>query len=96
RAYCDYELPDVRLYYWRTLAGNEVDFILYGGNKFIAVEVKNTKVTNPADFRGLYSFGDDYPEAKLLLIYRGSIPMKHKNILVIPVEIFLRNMGEYL
>lgn len=96
RAYCDYELPDVRLYYWRTLAGNEVDFILYGRNKFVAVEVKNTKVTNPADFRGLYSFGDDYPEAKLLLIYRGSIPMKHKNILVIPVESFLRTPGVYI
>ena len=96
RAYSDFALPDVRLYYWRSLAGNEVDFVLYGGNTFTAVEVKNAKVINPVDYNGLISFGDDYPEASLVLLYRGSILMKHKNILVVPVEMFLQNPGEYL
>ena len=27
---------------------------------------------------------------------RGSVPMKHKNILVVPVEMFLKSPGEYL
>jgi predicted AAA+ superfamily ATPase len=96
RAYSDFALPDTHLYYWRSLAGNEVDFVLYGGKTFSAVEVKNTKVIRPTDYNGLVSFGDDYPEASLVLLYRGNVLMKHKNILVVPVEMFLRDPGEYL
>jgi len=96
RAWSDFALPDVRLWYWRSLAGNEVDFILYGGKTFTAIEVKNTKVLNPVDYNGLISFSDDYPEASLVLLYRGSIRMKHKNIHVIPVEEFLKDPGEYM
>lgn len=96
RAYSDFTLEDTKLFYWRSLAGNEVDFVLYGGKTFVAVEVKNTKVVRPTDYNGLVSFGDDYPEASLVLLYRGSIPMKHKNILVVPVEMFLKSPGEYL
>jgi predicted AAA+ superfamily ATPase len=96
RAWINLALPDSGLWYWRSLAGNEVDFVIYGGNTFVAVEVKNAKVLNPADYSGLNSFGDDYPEAKLILLYMGSIAMKHRNILVIPVETFLRDPGKYL
>lgn len=96
RAYSDYALPGTQLFFWRSLAGNEVDFILYGGNTFSAIEVKNAKVLNPIDYNGLTSFGDDYPEAKLILLYRGSVLMKHRNILVIPAETFLKDPGEFL
>jgi hypothetical protein len=61
-----------------------------------SVEVKNTKVIRPTDYNGLASFGDDYPEASLVLLYRGNVPMKHKNILTVPVEMFLKSPGEYL
>jgi uncharacterized protein len=96
RAYSDFALPGTQLFYWRSLAGNEVDFVLYGGQTFTALEVKNTKVIRPFDYNGLTSFGDDYPEALLVLLYRGNIKMIHKNILVVPVEMFLGNPGEYL
>jgi len=96
RAYSDYALQDTRLYYWRSLAGNEVDFVLYGDDTFTAMEVKNARTLNPSDYNGLVSFGDDYPEAKLLLLYRGPITIKHKNILVVPVEMFLKDPGNYL
>jgi len=96
RAFSDYRLPGVRLYYWRSLAGNEVDFVLYGGNTFTAIEVKNTKIMRPIDYNGLTSFADDYPEASLFLLYMGNVIMKHKNVLVLPVETFLQHPGEYL
>jgi len=96
RAHCDYSLNDVRLYYWRTLAGNEVDFVLYGQNIFTGIEVKSTKVIRPSDFNGLRSFGDDYPEASLLLLYQGKIPQQHKGVLVLPVEMFLADPGKYI
>ena len=96
RAYSDFALTDTHLYYWRSLAGNEVDFVLYGGKTFAAVEVKNTKIVRPTDYNGLVSFGDDYPEASLVLLYKGNVLMKHKNILVVPIEMFLQSPGEYL
>ena len=96
RAYSDFALVETKLFYWRSLAGNEVDFVLYGGKTFTALEVKNTKVIRPTDYNGLASFGDDYPEASLVLLYRGTVLMKHKNILVVPAEIFLKSPGEYL
>ncbi len=96
RAYSDFALQETKLFYWRSLAGNEVDFVLYGGKTFTAVEVKNTKVLRPTDYNGLVSFGDDYPEASLVLLYRGNVPLKHKNILAVPVELFLKNPREYL
>ncbi|MBN2365318.1 MAG: ATP-binding protein [Calditrichaeota bacterium] len=95
RAYIDFAIPDTQLYYWRTLAGNEVDFILYGIKTFTAIEVKNSGILKPVDYNGLISFGDDYPEASLILIYRGTLMMKHKNILIVPLEIFLKDPGEY-
>jgi hypothetical protein len=30
------------------------------------------------------------------LLYRGTVPMKHKNIMVLPVETFLLKPGSYL
>jgi uncharacterized protein len=96
RTYSDYALADTSLYYWRSLAGNEVDFILYGGNTFTAIEVKNTRTLNPVDYNGLTSFGDDYPEARLILLYRGQLRMKHKKIDVIPAEDFLKNPERFI
>lgn len=96
RAYSDFAIPDAKIYYWRSLAGNEVDFILYGEETFAAIEVKRARVPGPVDYNGLKSFGDDYPEASLNLLYRGNVLMKHKNILVVPVETFLKSPGEFL
>jgi len=96
RAYSDFALPETKLFYWRSMAGNEVDMVLYGGKTFTAIEVKNAKVLRPTDYNGLISFGDDYPEATLMLLYRGSVPMIHKRISVIPVELFLKRPQDYV
>lgn len=40
RAWIDYGQRDLQLFFWRTRAGNEVDFVLYGGGGFFAIEVK--------------------------------------------------------
>ncbi|HNA62441.1 MAG TPA: DUF4143 domain-containing protein [Rhabdochlamydiaceae bacterium] len=79
------------LYFWRTKAGLEVDFIVYGEKGFWAIEVKNSKTVSPDDIRGLTHFVEDYPQAKPVLLYRG--PQKeYKNVLCLPVEQFLKQM----
>lgn len=66
-----------------------MDFILSGPNCFLAIEVKNGSVIHPSDLRGLETFKEDYPEAKLLLLYRGKRRYKEKGILCCPVDEFL-------
>ena len=92
RAWNDYSGSPDFLGYWRTKAGVEVDFILYGERDFAAIEVKNAAILNPADFRGLKSFREDYPEARPILLYRGTERLLRDGILVLPVEDFLRNL----
>jgi predicted AAA+ superfamily ATPase len=94
RSWLDYQHPDARLFYWRTSAGSEVDFVVYGKDLFLAVEVKNAATIHPQDLRPLKSFGEDYPEAKRVLLYRGKEKLKKDNILIQPCETFLLNLDK--
>jgi predicted AAA+ superfamily ATPase len=71
RALNDYFELGYDLYYWRTQTGLEVDFILYGPKGFHAFEIKRASKVNEKDGKGLKAFHDEYPEAKLHLLYNG-------------------------
>ncbi|MDP2662697.1 MAG: DUF4143 domain-containing protein, partial [Dehalococcoidia bacterium] len=60
-----------KLHYWRTTAGQEVDFILYGPRGLIAIEVKRDSRPRPEAFAGLKAFAADYPQARRILAYGG-------------------------
>lgn len=89
RAWNAYRGGRNQLAYWRTRSGNEVDLVVYGEDGFFAIEVKNADTLHPADLRGLRSFGDDYPEAQRLLLYRGRERREIDGIRCFPVEAFL-------
>ncbi|HEX2582586.1 MAG TPA: AAA family ATPase [Chlamydiales bacterium] len=80
------------LYFWRTKAGLEVDFVVYGELGFWAIEVKNSKNLSPDDVRGLNHFVQDYPTAKPLLLYRGTSCLEYKGVLCMPVDLFLKQL----
>lgn len=82
----------VELYFWRTRGGTEVDFVLYGEDGFWAVEVKGSAQVRPQDLRGLRTFGQDYPEASRLLLYRGQERLRFGDVLCLPVDSFLRTL----
>ena len=92
RAWIAYSGSDCRLYFWRTAKGTEVDFIVYGGDGFWALEVKNTARVRPRALRGLKTFREDYPECEAALIYRGSERLLIDGILCLPGEDFLRQL----
>ena len=71
RAWVDYSGAAAALSFWRTRAGAEVDFVLYGPDLFWALEVKHASRIRPADLRSLRRFAQDYPEADLRLAYLG-------------------------
>jgi predicted AAA+ superfamily ATPase len=89
RAWIAYGDSECALYYWRTKSGVEVDFILYGKDTFLAIEVKNSARVNSKMVKGLMAFKEDYPEAQLLLLYRGEERLLINNILCLPCESFL-------
>ncbi len=93
RCWIDFQKEKNELYFWRTRAGLEVDFIIYGPKMFCALEVKNGKTIAPHDLRALKEFQKDYPEALLILIYRGKEKIKRDGILCYPAEDFLKNIN---
>ncbi len=93
RAWIDYFHPDCSLYYFRTSAGTEVDFVVYGKTQFLAIEVKNSAKVSPQDLRSLLSFGQDYPQASLYFLYRGKEKLLRHGINIMPVEEYLLKMS---
>lgn len=92
RTWLDYSGARNALFFWRTRAGLEVDFIVYTPTEFVAIEVKNAVRIRPGDLAGLKAFRQDYPECRTLLLYRGRQQMIQDGILVAPVERFLREL----
>jgi predicted AAA+ superfamily ATPase len=88
-AWTAYQGETASLYYWRTRAGSEVDFILYGPHLFWAVEVKNTARIRPDDLASLKAFKDEYPQSEAYVLYRGRERLKKDGILCLPCEEFL-------
>jgi predicted AAA+ superfamily ATPase len=70
-AIIDYYKLNQKIYYWRTASGIEVDFIFYGENNLIAVEIKHSQKITPKMLRGLRNFKEDYPIAQLYIFYLG-------------------------
>jgi len=92
RAWIDYTQSSYQLYHWRTKAGTEVDFVVYGKEGFWAIEVKNTQSIRWNDLRSLKSFHHDYPECHPIFVYRGEEKLVRDNISCIPCEAFLRKI----
>lgn len=90
RAWIAYSNRDDSLSFWRTRAGSEVDFVLYGESGLFAIEVKSGAVLQPRDFRGLRAFTQDYPVATPVLLYRGPRRIRERGVLCLPCAPFLR------
>ena len=93
RAWAAYSRHDANLFFWRTRAGAEVDFVVYGESGLQAFEVKNARKVHSADLRSLRTFRDDYPEAETAVLYRGSQRMRIDDIWCLPVQDFLRQVA---
>ena len=89
RAWAEYSRHDADVHFWRTRAGAEVDFVVYGESGLQAFEVKNARKVHSADLRSLQAFRDDYPEAETAVLYRGSERMRIDDIWCLPVQNFL-------
>lgn len=92
----DYLELGYKIHFWRTQAGNEVDFILYGPKGLHAFEIKRSKQINSSNLKGLKSFLEDYPQAKAYIIYLGKNKEYYGNIVALPFEEALKDLPNIL
>lgn len=66
-------VPRPEVLFWRTVNGEEVDFVIEQGGKLLAVEVKATSRPGYGDARHLLRFGAEYPRQVhgALLLHTG-------------------------
>ena len=78
--------PSARLYFWRTIDGAEVDFVLEHGRRLLAIEVKLTNNLGYRDSAGIRLFLEKHPKASGGLILYGGREIKRldENIIAIP------------
>ena len=96
RAVNDYHGLDYRIHFWRTRSGLEVDFVLYGPNGLLAIEVKRSTQVQSRDTRSLREFRRDYPPARCFVFYGGPTPLYMDGVTVLPVERALRDLRRIL
>lgn len=93
RAWNAYRGERNQLHFWRTRSGVEVDLVVYGEDGLFAIEVKNSTQVHDVDLRALRTFQDDYPEARCVLLHRGSERLLKHGVLCLPCEEFLRELS---
>ena len=84
RAVNDYKNLGYHLYYWRTAAGDEVDFVLYGERGLRVFELKMAQKVRPDDPHSLLRFREDFPEAKAYLLHLGQRRWHDRGIEILP------------
>lgn len=92
RAWVSYSKSRSELFFWRTRAGTEVDFIVYGDHGLQAIEVKNAARVHPSELRPLKTFREEYPEADTVLLHRGSERSRVEGVWCLSADEFLRNV----
>ena len=93
----NYKNLEYEIFYWRTQNHKyEVDFILYGERGLKAIEVKLSDKIRSQDCKGILEFMKDYPKAEPFLLYTGKKSYTLKDIRIIPVERFLKQMSSFL
>ncbi|MBI4352970.1 MAG: ATP-binding protein [Candidatus Omnitrophica bacterium] len=91
RAYQAYKSPDLPVCFWRTSAGQEVDFIL--GDKDIAVEIKGSAKVHEGDLTSLMALMEDGPVKKCVVVCLEKEPrLLSKKIEVLPWRVFIERL----
>lgn len=89
-AYLGYQGRQKELSYWRTGSGVEIDAVL--GDAQVGVEIKSSTEVKDMHLRGLRSFGEDYPQARLIVVSFDPYRRRKDRIEIIPVREFLADL----
>ncbi|MCY4573711.1 MAG: AAA family ATPase [Gemmatimonadetes bacterium] len=90
RAWAAYSRRDVKLCYWRTRAGTEIDVVVDGSDGTVGFKVTNSDEVGAPEFRALRAFRRDYPDAGTAILYRGRKHTLEDGTRCLPVAEFLQ------
>ena len=90
RAYLGYNGKQDALSYWRTGSGIEIDAVL--GDAEVGLEIKSSTEVKGHQLKGLLSFGQDYPNARLIIVSLDLNPRRKDNIEIMPYKDFLKEL----
>lgn len=91
RAYQAYREPELPIAFWRTSAGQEVDFLV--GDKALALEIKASARVHEGDLRSLSALLEDGPVKHCVVVCLEREPRWiHKKIQVLPWRLFLERL----
>ncbi len=97
RAHISYLRLPIKMYFWHTKGGNEVDLILVKNNiPVIAIEIKAKKNISAKDLSGLRSINEEYPEIRKILVCEEIFPREISEIKILPWKEFLDTLNEIL
>lgn len=73
-AWRDVQMHRAEVLYWRTAAGQEVDFVIETPKRLLPIEVKAAARATPNDAKELEAFLDEYKDSADggLLLHRGT------------------------
>lgn len=89
-AYLGYQGRQSELSYWRTGTGVEIDAVL--GDAAVGIEIKSTNEVKDNQLKGLRSFGQDYPDARLIVVSNDMYKRRKDNVEIFPVKEFLSDL----
>ncbi len=93
RGYQVYRQPDLEIAFWRTAAGQEVDFVL--GDMRVAIEVKAGKRVHDGDLRGLRTLAEESRVRRRLVVCLEDEPRRLSDgIEVVPWRQFLERLWD--
>jgi predicted AAA+ superfamily ATPase len=92
----DYYNFGYKIHFWRTQTGDEIDFVIYGARGFHAFEIKRSSSITSKSLKGLKMFGQDYPEAKLYIVFFGKQKEYHGDITAVPFEEMLKELPQLI
>lgn len=90
RASISYRGLGGELFYWRTPAGREIDFIWVKGRRRVAIEVKSARRWRPEYASVVQELLDEGTVTRGFVVYRGQERLRSRDVDVLPVEDFLR------
>ena len=93
KAYQTYRRPELDLYFWRTAAGHEVDFIL--GDRDVAIEVKGGGRVHEGDITGLRALLEEHRVKRSIVVSLEREPRTISNgIEILPWKTFLEQLWD--
>lgn len=97
RAYIGYHnqvhpLRQVKMSYWRTYSGIEVDVVL--GDAEVALEIKSAAEIQSKHLKGLLAFAEEYPSARLLVVSLDEFSRKIGSVENLYIHDFLKALWQ--